>query len=254
MGAAYIATDLDGTDTVESEDAFYTKENLQDPQIGLPFRFADGTGGWIERDLGADPAPYDTVALLGHNLASTATVSIQAGAMSNPGGSPVAAPSYQELFIWADVGTRTDRYVRITISDANGITPTAVGRLMIASRVPLPRSPVYGVRRKPERSNLLKVTARGPRWGFRRFKRKSRTLGWKVRGLSEVEPFETLEDLVAGNAVPFLLIPDVSLNEALYGRMVEGLEDNESSQEADPPVFDLSFGFDTETPGVDIGI
>ncbi|EIZ79237.1 hypothetical protein WSK_2082 [Novosphingobium sp. Rr 2-17] len=113
--------------------------NVDEP--GLTWRSATLATVNVIIDLGASPASYDTVALIGHNLRATDTVQVRTGATTTGTGGyagvPTAAFIGNKPMDWAGktiirLGTaRTERYIRIDISaPSHPVTYTEVQRIV----------------------------------------------------------------------------------------------------------------------------
>ncbi len=213
---AYLISNLleDGTLSSSTEDADYPLENLFDAILALPFKAVSTTAAYIEIDHGA-AVPYDTVALLNHNMTSSGSAVVTGGASAAPA-SVIGASAYRESNIWWDVGSRNERYTRITLADAN-TRNLYVGELVIGMRVELPRSSRWGRQQGLEEMDIEHETNRGVKWPYKLVSREIREYVFRFPE-SEFADFKLLHTSLQGQLRPFLWIPNTALTESLYVR------------------------------------
>ncbi len=213
---AYLIANLveDGTLSSSTEDADYPLENLFDQILAKPFKAVSTTTAYIEVDHGS-AVPYDTVAVLNHNLTAAGTAVVTGGAGAAPA-SVIGASTYRANDIWWNVGSRNERYTRITLADAN-TRNLYVGELVVGLRTALPRASRWGRQQGLEETDLEHETNRGVKWPYKLVSREIREYVFRFPE-SEFAAFKLLHQTLQGQLRPFLYIPNVALTEALYVR------------------------------------
>jgi hypothetical protein len=252
--SAYIVGNLISANTPltsSTEDSVYTLANLYNLRSAIPFRFTVGTGGWIEIDtLGSQN--YDTLALIGHNLLSTATVEVKVGA-SSPPGTVVGTPAWNDKRMWIDLGAQTARYVRVTITDANGV-PTEVGELILETRTQTPRARRLGYTPAVARSQIAMMTQHLLPWVYTRGVINQLNFAYRIVGLTEEQQMRDLDAAVEGSETPFWMVEDVDMEPDMsyFGRKDPGYAPTELSDlvgAANEQVFDLVMLFTEDSLG-----
>jgi hypothetical protein len=252
--SAYIIGNLISANTPltsSTEDSLYTLANLYNLRPAIPFRFTVGTGGWIEIDtLGSKN--YDTLALIGHNLLSTATVEVKVGA-SSPPTTTVGTPVWNDKRMWIDLGAQTARYVRVTITDANGVA-TKVGELILHNRTTTPRARRLGQTPAIARSQIAMMTQHLLPWVYTRGVINQWNFAFRVVGLTEEQQMRDLDAAVEGSEIPYLMIEDVDMepDHSFFGRKEPGYAPVELSDlvgPAEEQVFDYLMLFTEDSLG-----
>jgi len=124
------------TNTANSEDSGHPLENIEDYQLTKTYRSAGITSEWVKVDAGTGNTITATcIAILGHNLTSSATIKIQANATDS-----WAAPTIDYTVTYnSDIMTRyftsaSYRYWRYTFADAtNSDGYIELGRLFLGT-------------------------------------------------------------------------------------------------------------------------
>lgn len=220
--AALTGSPPDGAISASTEDSVYTLENLFDELYPVPFRFTVDTGGHIEVDFGSAVA-FDTVGILGHNLATLSSGTVKAGASPNPG-STVATLAYREQDIWADTESQSARYVRVTLAGTTEDEVVQIGELVIGLRVALPRAAFWTNGDSSFRQSILEegvtlVTNGGHPYDYELYE-TGRIEQEFFFPQSEYAAFELFRRRTV--RVPFLWIPNVNEDACMYGRRDRG--------------------------------
>lgn len=253
---AYVAVNLAAATTsslsASTEDTVYTTANLVDGIQALPFRFTVTTGGNIDIDLGAGGVSYDTIAILGHNHDSTATYNFLTGT-SSPAATSRATPAWRANGIWANIGAQTDRYVRISITDA-GSDITEVGQVFVGLRTELTQSEWFlGGRRGEDVTDVTHETFGGVIWNYRLFKREVLEYRFVFKETS-LGTYRTLHDAVDGQSIPFAWIPDVALTDVYYVRKEPNFAPLETQDKSNPPRYEYKMTVREESRGLNIAV
>lgn len=215
-----------GMITPSSEDADYPAENLIDLQAAKVFRAAAAGAITILIDFGSAVAA-DTVAIINHNLAAGATITLKADNSSPPTTTRVS-PAYRQHDIWGAFTDPSVRYYLLTLSGA-GSSPVQIGQLLIGNRVALPRARriASGYRPAQGRSNITGETYAGLLWSYHLYSRKMLNPSFRVASQAELDILAGLDAAAYGNHYPFVYIPETAAVNCYYVRKELGFEPEE---------------------------
>lgn len=123
--------------SASTADALYPASNAVTTPPALPWRSTALASQWIEVDLGSAQA-IDLIAIVGHNLSSTATINVRAGATAAPT-TLISAMTWRDRTAYVGLSaTASHRYWRIEISDAANTSPyVQVGYIVLGNRTVL---------------------------------------------------------------------------------------------------------------------
>lgn len=217
MQSAYVVENLlaNGTVTSSTEDSAFPLSSLYDEILGRLFAFTSTAGGWIEVDHGEAKA-FDTLAIHNHNFDASVDIDVYAGATPNPA-TPIATNlTYRERELWADLGSQSERYVRIVITDSNSEN-TSIGQLVLGSRVELPEADRYGRIPGAVSSDIIHETQAEVTWAYHKLMREIREYLWRILE-SQLPNFETQFKDVLGRVHPYTWIQDLTESDVMYVR------------------------------------
>jgi hypothetical protein len=143
-------------------------------------------------DLGSALAA-DTVAIINHNFAAGATISLKAGG-SSPPSTVVVTPSYRQYDVWASFTLTSAQYwlLEIASSQANALE---IGQLLIGARVTLPRARriAQGYSPAQTRSLISGETYGGVLYNYLLFSRKVLNPSFRIGSEAELDVFAQLD-------------------------------------------------------------
>ena len=162
--------------TASTADPLYPIENVQNQRLAKRWRVTDGSAQTVVVDLG-DPIEVSTVAILGHSIASGATLTISANA-TDSWGSPTYSTSltYNTGVILRFLpSAQTFRYWQFGINDAGNTFE--VGRLWLSGYQQIKPSSLLGFTVEKKRSDVVA-------YGRDRQKYATEGVGWRAFELS----------------------------------------------------------------------
>lgn len=211
MTQAYICPNLitaSASLAASGSDAVYSLNYLRDGHAGIPFRFADGSGGWVEIDFGS-AVEVGGIALVNHNLTPSATVTLKGGAATNPSTVSVTVP-WTEHDTWAEISPAASyRYWRLSISETNP-DQTEIGELVLGSLARLSRGHGGGHVQRVARGMAEHETELGVRYSATRWERREWELDWRNVTSGQLAELAALDSACGGSRIPWVWIPDTS--------------------------------------------
>jgi hypothetical protein len=236
--------------TPSTEDAAYPKTNLYDRIAAKVFRCTSPTSLTILLDFGA-PITANSIALVNHNLTSSATLSLKADA-GNPPSTVVATPAYRENDIWKSFESTSAWYWLLEITDSN-LANIQIGQLLLGARVALPRARRIGdsYRSTTRNTGIQSETYGGVKWNYHLYDRKEFNPSFRVVG-AELDTLGTLHQSAYGDVRPFLYIPDSSLADCYYVRKEQSFEPTEIDKSGGGIVYDYQMTLTEESRGLEV--
>ena len=251
---SYIAAnhiDSDTTITPSTEDSTFTVENIYNKRIGKPFKFTGKTGN-IVFDFGSETTIF-AIALLGHNLSSGATITLQSKSSDSWGDPYVdesitwrAADIYQVLktgtitlaAIEWDTGIEWDgahdfdttphfsqQYWRLVIDD-NGCADSQVkfGEIYLYTGITtLSQNFNWGSDETDEYINNIDYTEYMQPWVYSLTNRKSFAIDFEINDAATDAELRAWQTAAQGNKYPFVFIPDPDETDCYYVRFSSDL-------------------------------
>lgn len=214
------------TITPSTADSSYPIANLTSLPISKPFRFTGDTSENLQIDLGS-ALPIDLIALINHNLTNAATITVNAGASSNPDGS-----TFTTTITWRErdcfkllSSPQTYRYWKIIIADsANPDTFIELGFAMLGDSTELGFNFRYGGQFIDEQHNLEVETEFGSPHVVELHDRVRILLPFNNVPAADAVTLRTLYRTLKRNLIPLFLIPDSAVNDGYFGRWVSQFE------------------------------
>jgi len=258
---AYLAADKAAQTgvlvSVQSEDAIYPKENLQDAITAKLFRGSSLTDQWIEYDFGTS-VTLDVWGIANHNLSASVSATLRAGATTAPS-TLIHTFTYRAADIYGSFTPASHRFWRLTISDSLA-EAISIGWMPVGELVTLPVAPRYGGESGLEERTIEEETQAGVDWVFRQFQRRVETYPFRFRHLYRAD-FETLHNAVGGRSAPMMWIPDSANPDVIFGRKEAGFAlreipspaiiDNAGGIE---PVYDYELQIRADSRGLNVGL
>jgi hypothetical protein len=224
---AYLANTsnqyVTATLTVSSEQAAYPKLFSQELPISKPFRFVGDSSENIQIDLGSAQT-ITLIAILNHNLTSSAGITVFGGSTPNPNGS-----QFTTTMTWREhdafkVLSQSWRYWKIIFSDAaNPDTFVQIGYVMMGSMTTLGFNFAYGWQFTDEHVNLELESEFGVQHVAEMFHRIVLDLSFQNITSANAAIIRQLQRDLKRNQIPIFLMPDAALNEGYFGRIVSHL-------------------------------
>jgi hypothetical protein len=217
--------------TASAPDAAYPAMNLVDLNPAKPAKLTTTSGNWVF-DFGS-AKQVDLVALIHHNFQAGLNVRWQGNATDSWGSpsidQPVVIPAYREnghpmnpFLDITGIGLRTFRYWRLVVVGTNPVV-CALGELVIlGSKRTLERNISWGYVDEEDSPIIEHRTAYGVSAASYSLGTTWRTLRAEIETIdSGADSLLSLTRSAFGRATPFLVIPDPSVNCALFGKPVE---------------------------------
>lgn len=242
---AYIVTNRitgDTTITSGTEDSTYVLENLYNQNMAIPFKFTVTTGGWIEFDFGSTIAA-DTIAVLGHNFNSGATITLKSGNTPAPAAT-LATLTYRQYDIWESWVDLTHRYYRLEVSETN-TENTMIGEIYIGSRVALSKRRSYTSTPGLSHQKVTHETVKGSKYVYSLFDRRKFEERFINLTDAQVAEINTLDAAVNGSETPFVWIPDTDEIAVYYVRK----EDEYQTPNVTYNAWNVTLSLEEETRG-----
>ena len=229
MGNFTYLTDTDNVATgativASSADANYPVANVKALPVSKPFRFTGKTSENLQIDLTAAKL-IECVAILNHNMSSTATITLNGGTTSNPDGTQYTTTIAWRQYDAFKLISQTDRYWKIIFADSN--CPQSfiqVGYLMMGDSVTLATNFAPGWNLIDEHTNLELETEFGVPHVAELFYRVHLQLPWKTLSTADATTMRTLQRALKRNVTPILVIPDSAGTDAWFCRSMANLE------------------------------
>lgn len=239
------------TITPATEATAYPATNLYDRQAARVYRSTSASAISLLIDMGV-AVSCDTVAIINHNLTAASSILLKAGATSPPA-STVAAPVYRQRDIWKAFTPTAARYWLLTIA---GTAPAAIqiGQLVLGTRVELPRARrIGGFTPATERFNIASETYAGVNYAYPVYQRKRFDPTFRVLD-SELVTMNTFDQVVTGNARPFVYVPDVTAADVYYVRKEMSFEPREFDKSGAGIVYDYQMVLVEESRGLEVAV
>lgn len=243
---AYIYTNLitgSITITPSTEDAVYTKASLYDQRINKPFRFTSHSGTVLFSF--AAPVSIDLCVILKHNFTAAATIELKYGTTN-------AVADGTETITWAATNcykrfsSTSKQYWRLDITNAAlGATCAEMCEVYLGVAVPFSGYLSYGWEKGVIYTNDIHQTEFLTVTAYERNQVRSRRYTFSPATSTVEGEVETLYSTCSGNYAPFVLIPDLSTNFCMFGR----LAGNYGAMASPPPYYSASIDFREEPPG-----
>ena len=149
--------DAGSAPTTLTEDLLYPEENLQNQRLAKRWRSTDPSAQTIVCNLGSAQA-VNTIAILGHNISSAATLTIEAHTSDSWG-----SPSYTTSLTYTAgailkylSAAQTYQYWRFTVDDgSNADGYVEVGRFWLGDYISIDPSSLYGFTVTKRRSDQV---------------------------------------------------------------------------------------------------
>ena len=205
-------------------DANYPLANVKALPISKPFRFTGKTSENITIDL-LSAKTIDCVALLNSNLTTGCTITLNAGAASNPDGTTwtttITWRQYDSFKIFTPVSYR---YWKVIVANAgNPASYIQIGYLILGDSTTLSFNYSPGWTVSDEHANLELETEYGTTHVAELFSRVRLQLPF--RGLSETDAntIRTLQRTLKRSLIPIFIAPDSAGTDAYFMRSVSNL-------------------------------
>ncbi len=218
---AVVANGLGGVFSCEFDYAAngeYPYTNLYNRRPGKPFE-AISTSSAIIIDLGTATS-VDSVALIGHNIDSGATIVLEGNA-TNSWGAPAKTETITHVStnMYKIFTSGSYRFWRLNVTGA--AANVRVGELVMGVSVELTNNYKWGFKRGRAYKNKVHKTEYGQRYTYKLYNQRHYTLSFAASDTTLTE-LETLHSTVEGGYKPFVFINSDS--EAKYVTMSDELE------------------------------
>jgi hypothetical protein len=212
--------------TASSAAAAYPATNVGVLPISKPWRTTGCASESMLMDF-SNPISVDLIALIAHNLSVSATITVTAGttsACSDYTADPAIAYRECDAFTLL-AASRSYRYWKVAIADpTNADGFIEIGYIVIGVATRSAFNYAYGWTRTDEYENLETESEFGSPQVYELFNRKRFSLPFKNRAAADVATLAALYKTLKRNLTPLLLIPDVAVNDAYFGRLVNNPE------------------------------
>jgi hypothetical protein len=212
--------------TSSTADGSYPLANLIAMPISKPFRFLTPTSQWINLEL-PGALSIDCFALINTNLTSAATITINAGSVSNPDGS-----QYTTTLPWRQhdnfkflSAPQTYRYWKILVSDPTNLDGyIQIGYAMLGNCTTLDFNFAYGWHLIEERVNLEQQSEFGTPHIVDLYSQNRITMEFQNRIPAETATLLALYQALKRNYTPLLLAPDGEGIDAYFCRLISNFD------------------------------
>jgi len=204
------------------EDTDFPAEYLVNQIASKPARFTQKTGLQINIDFGSSQK-CNCIAILGHNLSSGATITIQ-----NDDNSGMSSPDLNQALTWNEdqivyliTSNDTNRYWRISIEDSGNSSYPMIGELILGEYIEFSQNFDWNIVENVQMNLITHKTDFQQTWSY--FMNKTRSLGnmnfTKIDSTTLDELLTMFED-AKGSHYPILLIwDDNNVNRSIYGKL-----------------------------------
>ena len=200
----------------------YPSTLLEDASPAPRFKLSAKTSTWLKVDLGSS-LNVKIIALLNHNLTSSATVVLQGHASDSWG-----TPSYSHSMTYAAthiflVIDQTYRWWRVTIDDSTNTQYPAVGEFYVGGLTTFTINFDF-----PSRVRSYKnITEDMPSGRIRKLNQsniKTYQLAWELLTMTQLAEVQAIHTGTNGGVTPFVFLPDVASTELLYVQCADDLQ------------------------------
>jgi hypothetical protein len=205
--------------SASTQDDAFPLANLSNCRKGKPFKLTSHSGDIVIDLLMARTC--DAVALLGHNLTSGATLTLEANSSDSWTAPPFQESlSYRAEDLYKKFTGASYRYWRLVVSDAGNSDNARIGELLLGQSSLFSRMPAAEYDREDEYNNIALETGHGQKWVYSLGgPRRSFNLTWNNANTTVAAEIESLLYGAEGNYRPFLFVPDSSAAECYYVRL-----------------------------------
>lgn len=187
------------------------------------------TGLYINLDIRSASLDVDMIAILGHNLASDATIKIQADDDSGYGSLAVdqTLTWNEDQIVYFFDTVKTYRYWRLSIEASNNVGYPFIGEFLIGKKVSFTFPMNWGITEQYEHLNVSHKTDYGVEWVYTQgVLRSFQAFNFITRPEDEVEEVEDMIIAANGSLIPVLLTHDLENypNRAIYGHLADELQ------------------------------
>lgn len=187
--------------SASSENVIYPVENVQNGRLAKPWRTTSTTGVNCIVDLGAATA-VSTVAIMGHTLTTSATLTIEANSADSwaaPAWSTTLTSLSGVILKYLDAA-QTYRYWRFTMEDASsGSAYIDIGRLWLSSYLQVDPSSITEFTVGKERSDTVTVGRGKQKFATEGVGWRTFDLRFKVHSGTMLTAIQTLYDTVGNH-------------------------------------------------------
>ena len=247
-GPAYVVTNLlsaSVTFTPSSTiDTVYTLANLYDGRQNKPCRFGANSFTLL-MDFGS-PVALTFVGLIKHNATSAiANMSMVSGTTSAVNNGIDQAITWATKNIYQTF-TGTYRYWRLWMDDPTNPDDLEMGELYMAVHTTLSQNFAYGWEQGLVDTNDEHMTEFGTKTVYEKYEIETRRFPFVNRTATLRDELKTLWQATKRNVTPLVLVPDLTANVCLFGRLVN----NFGAQNVPHIYYSSGIEFAEEAPGV----
>ena len=205
--------------SVSSEDSVFKKEFLYNKRPSLPFRFTEKSNQYIELDLGSSKKST-ILALVNHNLLSSATIKLEADADPPNWGSP----AYSQAVTWRAENfymklDKTYRWWRVFITDSLNPVNLQIGELILHIYSSFTNGHIQSQSEGDAFYTASQETFMGQDWDAELARKAILTLRIRkeeTHGDAVEEEIRAFLRSLSGSAGRFFLVPDDTTPECYY--------------------------------------
>lgn len=204
-----------------SENSSYPVENVKIIPVSKPFRSAQGGIGSFTLNISFPYAiTIDTIGIIGHNLSSTATISIESGTSYNPSGNSESV-TWRRKSIYHSYTSASRKYWRISIDDESNLDGfIRIGYIVLGERTVLPVNYDFNAITNRRTKNRMLSTAKSvPIVGSRLSKVDTFSINFTNKENADVSTIDTFLDGLDKEQEPVFIIPDPAKSDAYFGRL-----------------------------------
>lgn len=220
----YVRNDLnkvsDATLTPSSASSTYPVTNIATLPVSMPWRATGDTSENVLFDLGSAQS-ISFIGVIAHNLSAAATITVQAGTTSGTSNFSTTIPWRQYDAFKILSSAENYRYWKLIFTDsANVDTYIEIGYVILGTATELAFNYAYGWEFEDDFQNLIVESEMGAPHVARLFSRVGIRLNFTNISAANAATLRALFRALEGTVVPIFLIPDFSVNDGYFGRIV----------------------------------
>jgi hypothetical protein len=226
--ATLQANDPAGAHPAYTVDANFPLANVKTIPVQRPTKIEIPAGSdteiHIQIDFGST-VDFDLVVIAGHNLSSTAIVTLKAGAAQYPT-TTIASPTWRAGTIYHKFSaTQSYRYLQIGIDDANSTyDDVSIGLIMAGEYTQTTLSLSEGWDQEDEAVNIRNEGDWITPISRNLFNRRRVAMNFENATEAKFEELVTLYNSLAQDVFPAFLFPDSAVNYGFVGRFAEPIK------------------------------
>jgi len=221
MASAYIVTNLitgSITITPSTEDAIYTRASLYDGFINKPFRWTAKENNTLLFDFGG-AVTIDLIVLLQHNFTSNVVATLTSGTTSACDDGYSGTITYAATNTYTSITPTSNRYWKLEIDDAGCSSNSELCEIYMGVDVPFSKMYSHGWEEGLVHMNDERITEFGNELVYEKYSIRTYRLPWNACTSTVRDEIKTLITATKRNLTSFVLIPDTSANDCVFGKI-----------------------------------